>query len=333
MDYKGHVCPVCNKPFEKGDDVVVCPICGTPHHRDCYEEKGNCVNLNRHRENYDYQRECEVNSIEQDELVCSFCGAKNPADSRFCNSCGKPVGVQHNTYSVPPQHENSQNPQGGFGTAFVMDPLGGVNADVDLGEGVKAGEAAKFVKTSTAYYVPQFKQLKEKGRTRFSFVGFIFGGGWMLYRKMYKLGTVFTAFLALLTFADLYMRIYHREAVVTVGELYNDMLANMTSNYGLNVYGALGDFFASLNTEQLVICIASTTISLLMILIRVLCGILGNRWYYKHTIKSVVKIKNTSASQQEVDTKLNTKGGVNVPLALSLLASYYIILYLPRFLS
>lgn len=333
MDYKGHVCPVCNKPFEKGDDVVVCPDCGTPHHRDCYEEKGHCINLNRHRENYDYKRECEVNNVENEEIICSACGAKNPADSRFCNACGKPLTSQQDTtYTAPPQSENTANPQGGFGGAFVLDPLGGVKADEDLGEGVKAGEAAKFIKASTPYYIPQFKQLKEKGRTRFSFVGFIFGGGWMLYRKMYKLGAVITGLLLLLTLGDLYIKVFHSSAVTVVNELYNEMLTNMRANYGLNIYSALGDFFASLNTEQLTICIVSTVMSLLMILIRVICGIFGNRWYYKHTIKTVSKIKTTSASEQEVDTTLNTKGGVNVPLAISLIASYYILIYLPMFI-
>ena len=155
----------------------------------------------------------------------------------------------------------------------------------------------------------------------------------MLYRKMYKLGALFTAFLAILTLADLYIRIFHSGAVAAVNELYNDMLTNMAANYGFNVYGALGGFFASLNTEQLIICIASTAISLFMILIRVICGVCGNRWYYKHTIKSVSNIKFTSASQQEADTKISTKGGVNVPLALSLMASYYILCYLPIFLQ
>lgn len=333
MDYKGHICPVCNKVFEKGDDVVVCPICGTPHHRDCYEEKGHCINLNRHRENYDYRRECEVNSVEKEEILCAFCGAKNPADSKYCNACGKPVGANQSfAYNAPPQQEGTEFPQGGFGGAFVMDPLGGVNAEDDLGEGVKASEAAKYVKASTPYFIPQFKQLKERGRTRFSFVGFIFGGGWMLYRKMYKIGAVFTALLALFTLGNLYISIFHQEAVLAVNKLYNEMLNNMTANYGFNIYGALGDFFASLNTEQLIICIASTVISLLMILVRVICGIFGNRWYYKHVVKTVSKIKTTSASESEVDTNLNTKGGVNVPLAISLIASYYILIYLPMFL-
>lgn len=332
MDYKGHVCPVCNKAFEQGDDVVVCPICGTPHHRDCYEELGHCVNLNRHRENYDYRRECEVNSVEPEEITCAFCGAKNPKESKFCNSCGRTLGINNaNTNSQNP--EKTDNPQGGFGGAFFMDPLGGVKADEDLGQNVKASEAAKFVKTSTPYFIPQFKQLKERGKTRFSFVGFIFGGGWLLYRKMNTLGIIISLFMALLLLGDLFTAVYYGEAIKAIDVAYNEMTNEMLRNYTMNFYGALGDFFKSLTSEQIAICIFRTCISILNILIRVICGIFGNRWYYKHTIKNISKIKSNSTSQQEVDTKLNTKGGVNVPIAISLIACYYIILYLPMFIN
>ena len=331
MDYKGHVCPVCNKAFENGDDVVVCPVCGTPHHRDCYEELGHCINLNRHRENYDYKRECEVNSVEDEEITCDFCGAKNPKDSKFCNICGKPVGA-NKANTADSDSERTANPQGGFGGAIFMDPLGGVKADEDLGQNVKASEAAKFVKTSTPYFIPQFKQLKEKGKTRFSFVGFIFGGGWLLYRKMYAIGIVVCLIMALLLFGDLFTNVYYGEAVKAIESSYSEMLNGMMRSYSLNFFGQIGEFFASLTAEQLTVCIFRTSISVLNIILRIVCAIFGNRWYYKHTIKNISKIKTNSASQQEVDTNLNTKGGVNVPLAFSLIACYYIIIYLPMFI-
>jgi adenylate cyclase len=28
-------------------------------------------------------------------LVCAVCGTELPSDSKFCNKCGTPVGVQH----------------------------------------------------------------------------------------------------------------------------------------------------------------------------------------------------------------------------------------------
>ena len=39
MEFTEYKCPVCDKQFKKGDDVVVCPECGAPHHRECYEKK------------------------------------------------------------------------------------------------------------------------------------------------------------------------------------------------------------------------------------------------------------------------------------------------------
>ena len=55
-DYVGCVCSVCNKPFAAGDDIVVCPECGTPT-----------------------------------EAKCPNCGAKLPANSKFCPECGSKV--------------------------------------------------------------------------------------------------------------------------------------------------------------------------------------------------------------------------------------------------
>ena len=54
MDYIGYKCPVCDKYFHVGDDVVVCPECGTPHHRECYKNLGHCVNEDKHSQGFDY---------------------------------------------------------------------------------------------------------------------------------------------------------------------------------------------------------------------------------------------------------------------------------------
>ena len=331
MDYKGHVCPVCHKAFESGDDVVVCPECGTPHHRECYESIGECANQKRHRENYDYNREREVNSFAEEEVICPFCKSKNPADSRFCNTCGRPVSFRtHNAEQTTNEENNDENAVP-FGTPFVFDPLGGVNPDEDIGNGVKAGEASKLVKKSTSYFIPQFRQYKDIGRTRFSFVGFLFGGGWVLYRKMYKLGTFITALMAVLSLADMYIRVCYGSAVTAINQQYNTIMDNMAEKYGYNFYTAFSDFFSSLTEEQVVIFLITLGITLLTLLIRVFCGIFGNRWYYKHTIKTVSKVKARTNGDKEAEDMLNSKGGVNVPLAISLIASYYIITYLPMF--
>ena len=40
MEFTQYTCPVCQKRFVLGDDVVVCPECGAPHHRECFEQNG-----------------------------------------------------------------------------------------------------------------------------------------------------------------------------------------------------------------------------------------------------------------------------------------------------
>ena len=58
-------CPVCNRKFEEGDDVVYCPECGTPHHRDCYKAVGHCVNRGLHASGYSYYDEMKASQAAQ----------------------------------------------------------------------------------------------------------------------------------------------------------------------------------------------------------------------------------------------------------------------------
>ena len=55
--YDNKSCPVCGNAFEEGDDIVVCPECGTPHHRECYNLSGHCVNAGLHKSGYSYYEE------------------------------------------------------------------------------------------------------------------------------------------------------------------------------------------------------------------------------------------------------------------------------------
>ena len=56
MDFTKLVCPVCGKRFNEDDDIVVCPVCGTPHHRECYNKNGKCINSDIHSEGYVYEK-------------------------------------------------------------------------------------------------------------------------------------------------------------------------------------------------------------------------------------------------------------------------------------
>ena len=57
MDFYKYKCPVCNKQFKEGDDIVVCPECGTPHHRECYEQEEHCFYQDKHSQNFSFEND------------------------------------------------------------------------------------------------------------------------------------------------------------------------------------------------------------------------------------------------------------------------------------
>ena len=99
MRYSGYKCDGCGKPFEEDDDIVVCPECATPQHRDCYNEKGGCVNNHLHSDSFQWQGEKTVLQKEavreeaaapeiKNDLMCPNCHHKNPHGSTMCQKCG-----------------------------------------------------------------------------------------------------------------------------------------------------------------------------------------------------------------------------------------------------
>ena len=63
MRYKDYKCDGCSKVFTDEDDIVVCPECATPQHRECYNEKGGCVNAHLHSEDFQWQGEKDASAV------------------------------------------------------------------------------------------------------------------------------------------------------------------------------------------------------------------------------------------------------------------------------
>ena len=60
MRYSDYKCDGCGRVFQNDDDIVVCPECATPQHRECYKEKGGCVNAHLHAEGFQWQGEKQL---------------------------------------------------------------------------------------------------------------------------------------------------------------------------------------------------------------------------------------------------------------------------------
>lgn len=323
MDYIGSKCPVCSKYFHADDDIVVCPECGTPHHRECYSAIGHCHNEELHAQGYDYGEDREENP-NSDVMICPSCGKENEKGSFFCRFCAAPLSREDRDRSGADSAGRTAG-MGGMGAGPAaypfMDPMAGIPGDTDMGDGVTAGEISKYVKQNTPYFVRVFNNIKEFNRSRFNFCAAIFAGGYLLYRKMYKIGAILTAVQAVMMLLSVYIRIRY----APVYEEFASQYVNAVS------ISQMLNYFSKLASTDLFVLYLPAILSLLTLVMRIVIGITANRMYFKHCKQQIIRIKSEAKDGENPETVLQTKGGVNMPLAISLLAANLIISYLPNF--
>ncbi len=347
MDYTRIPCPVCKKPFNSNDDIVVCPVCGAPYHRDCYKEAGHCIFVENHESGKDWTppalASASINaSSEIKDVECTICGTLNPKSAMFCNGCGtllskKPEALNDDV-SVNPymsggnQHGNPYNQSGMppmFMGGFPVDPMGGVSPTEEIDENVSFGDVSKLVRQGTAYYLPVFKRIKAQGKGKFNFSAFIFSGGWMLYRKQYKRGIIFSLIMLALFIGYALSTLYISAPIL--GDLMlqigmNPQAAQMP-NYNewlaiTNILAKDGWLFLQFSTPLIAL--------LLMLITGITSGIMANKWYMRHCIKTVQYIKHHESLEGGSDYE--HRGGVNTPLGIALLLFALLLTYLPVFL-
>ena len=326
MDYIGNKCPVCEQYFHSDEDIVVCPDCGTPHHRACYESLGHCANEERHKDGYDFSKD-EEKTENPDVVICKSCGKENDKYQFFCKYCAAPLQAEerNQTANNSASGNQQQSPFGNFagGTPFAapfLDPLGGVPADTDLGDDVTAGEASKYVKQNTPYFIRIFSNIQSFNRSKFNFSAALFSGGYFLYRKMYKLGALILGIEVALYAAMMYV-------FITSQELYTQFFKAYSS--GMN---KSAEFLSSLSGADSFRLYVPAIVYALLIAIMIFCGACFNRRYMKHCKEEIIKIKQNAKDGENPETLLQTKGGVNTTLAISLLITAVIIRYLPSFI-
>lgn len=278
-DISGKKCAGCGAYLFEEDDVVFCPVCGAPHHRECYNSKGHCAFESLHGTDRQYDK------VEQEK-------EKQPEENK----------QENNIYK---SHKETIDPI----NILQFDPLGGVPEEFDLGDGVTAAEASRFVVSNTHRYIPKFAAAKEGKKASFNWLAFLLPPAWFLSRKMYKLGIFTLALsvsLSLLTFPFMLE--------------YENFLNSVNAKSTLEMLIAL---FRNINDFEITGIIASFVSSSLNILMSVLCGIFGDYIYRNHTISTIKEIK---AQGLDVPEKLFKKGGVSLFAAI---IGFFIIQYLP----
>ncbi len=336
MNYIGKPCPVCSCTFRDEDDIVVCPKCGAPYHRECYEEKGACIFKELHKSHQSWQDTQPKPKSENDEtadevFICRRCGAHNPLGSIVCKDCGSFLsreipqndGTHANGSAAPPEGTpfGSNNPF----TVF-LDPMGGVSQEEDF-DGVTGAEIAKYVKNNTTYYLPVFKRYKNEHRSRFNFCAFLFMGGWYLYRKQYVKGVLLSLLHLCVELGALFTSIW----------LSSPLIKEANEYYSGATYININDYIAwAMNNKSfghLVLMFLPTLLYVLLLVVRIICGLRGNRSYYHHAVSKIKAVKALPHPEQaDLQKAISEAGGTNNAVALVYLVCYLIVYFAPLFI-
>lgn len=280
MDFIGEKCVKCGKELTADDDIVVCPECGSPHHRECYKEENRCANAPLHMKGAKWQRTVRISGPESSNpqiAECPICHYPNEAGAEFCAHCGTKM-ERSGAGFIPDdtEAEAGTDSQDGYTDEVgigISRPYLGFNPDEDMG-GATLREVLHFVSTNTIYYIPMFKRMKDS-RTKLSFNILCFGFPNLFFanRRMWLWSMITAAIMTILgipaelkQFIDMGMQ-DPAKSLFSAGAtelLYNNrgILSNI-----IEISGAAD------------------------IVIRVILCLLGNWMYYRHSIKTITRLK------------------------------------------
>ena len=336
MDFLGKTCPVCSQNFHEGDDVVVCPKCGAPYHRACYQEKGKCLFVDLHQSGKSWHEVYDDDPTVSEEATvrCTQCGTMNEENAIVCRSCGSFLSKSVSEHLHEPKDEEDpegKKPEdgaedtggsiGGVPFSMLIDPMGGVAKDEDLGD-VTAAEVSKFVNTNTQYYIPVFARIKKQNKSKFNFAAFFFTGAWHLYRKQYVKGSIIAAVYLLAELASVFLvsaftlpLVREASAAFTESGLTNPMFGNYLS-WSYEQYSMGGALLV----------LMPYLLFALRFGLCLYCGLTANRSYYHFCLKKT-KLAKSACIDGDPMKAISEAGGVNTAVAWMFFACY-VILYI-----
>ena len=302
-------CPVCENTFAPDDDIVVCPDCGTPHHRDCWQQHGGCINTSRHAEGFVFpipvvSEQKEDNNANDAPAKCGRCGAQLPKKTLVCPECGAVLSASGNAQQ--------------FNENFFMN---GVNVDPneDIG-GITAVQASQYVQVRSKKYIPKFSAVNSGRKLQWNWAAFLISPFWFFYRKLYKAGL---AFLAVTMIVILLVS-------VPMAKVQDEMYDTLTSYVSITNETTVNDLMnelGALTAEQQSVVTAAMMkyyyriplLFLPFVLVNIAAALLSVGIYRSAVISGVRKIDELEIDRQQKQMLMLRRGGVSF---MSLLLSY-----------
>lgn len=292
MKYDGVTCPVCNQVFDGDSDVVVCPECGTPHHRDCYEKMGACINEKKHGTGFLWENpnKPEINE-EKKKPEVTVIPLTTPKEEMPKNGV---IGERPADGSQP-----------FFREIKGTEKIGNYTVD----------DYAKAVVKNVPKFMPRFLMFdKTKRKTSWNWAAFFFGPFYLAYRKMYKpaiLALLLIFLIPLICFNE--VTEYYQDSF----SKYSQVLTSEAFENASQMDQAMTEFEKDLPPQPFAI----TAASYVEMFVDVLCGIFANYLYFNHCTKLLDKAKD----KEDRDEYLKKRGGRSILGILVLIVAFYLI--------
>ncbi len=269
IDCIGQSCPICNRRFLEGDDVVVCPDCGAPHHRDCYKEQGHCAHKELHGTDFSWKK----TPPEPLPKSCPNCNSTNEPNAPFCKNCGMPMDTP-----VPVEIKSDKNFVEAISAIEMFDRITGISDNDEL-DGIKIKDWKTYIGTAAPRYLFTFKRMDETGKKiSFCLSAMFFAPFYFLYRRMWLLGVV--ALIIEMIFSL-------PAAFLIVSELYN----------------------IAVPLEQDMLLILANISNFFMLAANAGWGLFAYYLYRKTAAKQIKRMREVSSDEKEFNDVLERRSG------------------------
>lgn len=339
MDFTSINCPVCDKRFQDGDDIVVCPKCGAPYHRACYEIKNKCIFPELHKDGISWKEHMAKQNADKiaenadgDTIACLRCGHKNSKDSIVCERCGNFLpspesrklpdyfGQNFEDEEISDGTDNDDFPPnifpgGNVGFTRIAHFPAGVKKDDDF-DGVTGEELMSFVKANEMYYGPVFSNIRKKNTGRFNFATFFFFDVWYFFRKQYLKG-ILACLMTVLPIILNYVSITY-----FTGDLWKQAQSELSGGYYPNYISYLNWIWNHCDFFHGMMMLLPFIINFIVLVMKIVFSLRANRGYYNFCLDRVRKIKSDDPDMphDELIALLKQKGGINSGVAFTVLA-------------
>lgn len=289
--YENEFCPVCKKEFCDGDDIVVCPECGTPHHRECYQLAGKCVNAGLHKAGYDYRKDQKEKS---NEIIASnkkYPVTDMPVNGGITMSFGTDGDneILHGSDFTDDDENNLRplNPVNIFKVTDSDNTDAIYEKDTQTIDGESVADFASAIKVNIPRFINKFKDMEYKNKkASWNWCALFFGPVYLFARKMYKQGLAFICLSLSLLFAGngLIFKFAPEYAQAVQSLAQTAQKTRAVNPEDLLALRSIGDAKTAMLISY--ICIA------LFIVLRIVQAVWSD-YFYKKTVSSIVKKINS----------------------------------------